>query len=217
MQKLFKQLSLASSDASRSEITDTCNLGTQGNNSTSTAQTLDTQTTAQQNAVQQHTAESTASCNDSAASPGSVAGSSFSCHTSGSVSAPATPALAVRLEQSGASDSTSDSDQAATARQPSAEHSAVAADAVPSDSSGSVSQEDVGLDEAIQACSDLIVEIKDEMDRKGKQQLQPVRIASSWKSVFALSVGSALAVCSGTAATWGNMGYHISATNWYPT
>ena len=78
-------------------------------------------------------------------------------------------------------------------------------------------QENVGMDEAIQACSDLIVEIKDEMDRKGKQQQQPVRIASGWKSMFVLSVGSALAVCSGTVATWGNMGYHISAINWYPT
>lgn len=78
-------------------------------------------------------------------------------------------------------------------------------------------EEDVGLHEAIQACSDLIVEIKDEMDSKGKQQQQPVRTASSWKSMFVLSVGSALAVCSGTVATWGNMGYHISAINWYPT
>ena len=217
MQTLFKQLSLASSDGTSTQQTDTHNLATQGSNSTPSAETMDMRSTAQRDAVQEHTAES---CDDSAASPGPIAESSFSCHTSGSVSAPVTPAMAYRLEQSDASDSTSGCHQAATT-QPSADQSgfigACAVDAVPSHSASSISEQDVGLDEAIQACSDLIVEIEGEMDRKGKQQLQHVRIASSWKSVFALSVGSAFAVCSGTVATWGNMGFHISAINWHPT
>ena len=198
MQKLFKQLSDTKIGQAEPEVTDPSGAVTERMQSNDDAvQQLDFRSDSDAD-----------TCTD-LASPRSEAASSQSCLSlTGSVLMPATPGAANRLVQPGLLDSTDNFNTDPVG-------AAASQDVTSSDDAGNVFGTESGLDAAIQACSDLIGEIKDEMDRKGKQR--PGKVLPGWKAVCVLCVGSAIAMSSGAITSLVGSELGMSATNWFPT
>lgn len=212
MQKLLKPLSNTSySTASRAEAAKAghSHIGTE-------AQIVDIPecSPAQQSS---YGSDITARPDEELHSPRSEADSSPSCHSiTGSVAGPATPAATLAHAQPASSDSSGHSELTASVC-PMSERDTAATERCTmsmsmSDNASSAFDVDPGLDEAIQACSDLIAEIKNEVDRKSS-----VKVLSHWQPRKWMFLGSALAVCTGAFATGSCLGLHASIINWFPT